>query len=330
MRSQTKGISNSIEGIELSDQVQNGEVDDGNVKKIGAHVSAAGGVRLAVERAAEIGCNCVQVFAGSPRGWQRPDLQSINFDLIRAKQDELGIDPVVTHALYLVNFASDKSELLDKSIFAVTADLEFDGRVGGAGVVVHLGSHQGRGWEASRGQLVSLIDQILQQTPINSRLLIENSAGQNGKVNSDLAEIKWLLDQLELIGSWISQNRLGWCFDTCHAHAAGYVLGQEISQKLLQAAEDLKNYRGLAKEAIDELDLWSTLRVVHVNDSRDPFGAGRDRHDNIGEGQIPIEDLKYFLNLPELDNIPLITEIPGFDGKGPDKENVERIINYLT
>lgn len=340
MLGHTNRVPDSIDGFEISDpsswrglrQVLDDGVGDGSeksVKKIGAHMSAAGGQVLAVERAASIGCNCVQVFAGSPRGWRRPNLQSINFDLIRTKQKELGIDPVVTHSLYLVNLASDKLELLDKSIVAVTADLEFDGRVGGAGVVVHLGSHQGRGWEASREQLVGLIDQILKQTPINSRLLIENSAGQNGKVNSDLLEIKWLLDELEGVGRWVSQNRLGWCFDTCHAHAAGYVLGREINQELLQVAEDLKNYRGSAKEAIDELDLWTTLQVVHVNDSRDPFGAGRDRHDNIGEGQIPIEDLKYFLNLPELKNIPLITEAPGFDGKGPDMENVQRIAKML-
>ena len=299
------------------------------MKRIGAHISAAGGIDKAVERAADIGCNCVQVFAGSPRGWRRPDLNSINSDLIRAKQVELGVNPIVTHSLYLVNLASDNPELLDKSVFAVTSDLQFDGLICGAGVVVHLGSHQGRGWETSREQLVGLIEKILKQTPANSRFLIENSAGQNGKVSSDLTEIRWLMDQLEVSGSWVSQNRLGWCFDTCHAHAAGYVLGREMNQEVLKTAEDLKNYQGLAQEAIDKLDLWSTLQVVHVNDSRDPFGAGRDRHDNIGEGQIPIDDLQYFLNLPELKNVPFITEAPGFDGKGPDKENIERLA-YLV
>jgi deoxyribonuclease-4 len=166
-------------------------------------------------------------------------------------------------------------------------------------VVVHLGSHQGRGFAASKLQLVEQINNILVDTPENSTFLIENSAGQNGKIASDLTEIKWLLDQ-------IKSPRLGWCFDTCHGFAAGLDL-TTIGTRFT------------------ELDLWSSLKVIHVNDSRDPFDSGRDRHDNIGTGNIPSENLKGFLAQSEVAKIPLITEAPGFDGNGPDAENIARI-----
>lgn len=299
------------------------------MRKIGAHVSAAGGQALAVERAANIGCNCVQVFAGSPRGWQRPNLAQIDFSAIKTQQAEFQVSPLFTHALYLINLASDDAVILDKSITALQADLHFDSLVGGAGVVVHVGSHQGRGWEAVKGQLLEVIDQILSSTPENSLFLIENSAGQNGKIGSDLTEVAWLLHELEQKNHWVSQKRVGWCFDTCHAHAAGYMLGEKPNQTLLDQAEDVKNYRGLAIETIEQLHLWPTLKLIHVNDSRDPFGAGRDRHDNIGEGMIPSDDLRHLLNVPQLTDTPFITEVPGFDGKGPDQENVGRIMKLV-
>jgi deoxyribonuclease-4 len=187
--------------------------------KVGGHVSAAGGVEKAVERAAEIGANCVQVFSASPRIWKRPALESINASLVAQRQQELGVTPIVTHALYLVNLASDNPELVEKSKTALIFDLSFDALVNGAGVVVHLGSHQGRGWDAVKNQVVENIAQILTQTPENSTFLIENSAGQNGKLCSDLGHIRWLMDQIQ-------SSRLGWCFDTCHGFAAGYALGQ--------------------------------------------------------------------------------------------------------
>ncbi len=293
---------------------------------IGAHVSSAGGYHKAIERAATIGCNCVQVFSGSPRGWQRPELVAIDLDKLCTKQRELSVEPIITHALYLINLTADKPEVLTKSIQTLKKELEFDAHINGGGVVVHLGSHLGNGWERVRAALVTRLVQVLEQTPEKSRLLIENSAGQQGKLCSDLAEIRWLMDQLEKIGSFVSKGRLGWCFDTCHAWAAGYYLGSQLPEQVAGKNGNL----GSAVEAIAQFDLWSTLKVIHVNDSRDPFASGRDRHANIGEGTIPQAELAHFLNLPELLQIPIITEVPGFDGNGPDAENINRIRSYLT
>lgn len=271
---------------------------------IGAHVSAAGGIDKAVERAAAIGCDSVQVFSGSPRVWARPKLEAIDAEKVLSKQQELNVKSIITHSLYLVNLCSDKSELCQKSTEALIFDLHFDSHVKGQGVVVHVGSHQGRGWDAVRDQLATSITEILNRTPSDSHFLIENSAGQNGKIGSDLAEIKWLIEQ-------VNSPRLGWCLDTCHAFAAGYALDPQAENS--------------AVKAMTEHDLFSTLTCIHVNDSRDPFASGRDRHANLSEGLIPSAELAAFLNHEQLKAKTLILEVPGADKLGPDAENVQRL-----
>ncbi len=267
--------------------------------KLGAHVSAAGGVNKAIERAAAIGANCVQVFSGSPRVWQRPNLDAIDADKVSTKQKELLVSPIITHALYLVNLASENPELQQKSVNAISFDLQFDAKLGGSGVVVHVGSHQGRGWEAVCEQVVTLIAKIIAASPPESHFLIENAAGQNGKIGGNLAEIKWMIDQ-------VKSDQLGWCFDTCHGFAGGYDLAT-------------------VGERFAEFDLWKTLRCIHVNDSRDPFDSGRDRHANLGDGNIPAAELQTFLRLPEVQKLPMILEVPGIKDEGPDAENVRRL-----
>lgn len=289
-------------------------------RKIGAHVSIAGGLDKSPKRAAEIGANCLQIFSGSPRVWAKPNLAARAVDKFFAKQDEFDAEPVFTHAIYLINLASDKASLVEKSSWALKYDLEFDALVKGSGVVVHLGSHQGRGWEASREQLVKAIKEILADSPTNSQLLIENSAGQKGKVCSNLEEIRWLLDQ-------VGSPRLGWCFDTCHAFAAGYALGLDQmgpdKEKMQKPKKERNQRQGSAVEEISRLDLWPSLKLIHVNDSEGEFGSGRDKHANFGEGKISPNDLEHFLNHKLVKELPLITEAPGFDGNGPDEENIE-------
>ena len=187
---------------------------------VGAHVSAAGGVEKAIERVAEIGGNCLQVFSGSPRVWAKKPLDTHSYKQIKVNQDKLGIKTVFTHAIYLTNLASENPELLVKTKESLEYDLKFDAKISGSGVVVHLGSHMGRGWEAVREMVAGEIAELLARADANSTFLIENSAGQNGKLCSLMSEIRWLIDRVgELRGK--DDRRLGWCFDTCHAHAAG-------------------------------------------------------------------------------------------------------------
>ncbi len=295
-------------------------------RKIGAHVSASGGLFKAVERANEIGANCAQIFSGSPRVWKRKDLSLFNTSKMFAKREELSVNPIFTHSLYLVNLASDKPDLLRKSFDALKYDLEFDAHIQGSGIIVHLGSHTGRGWEAVKEQVAEQIAQLIKATPKESTFLMENSAGQKGKLCSNLEELKWLFERvaelLELPNGFGVGNkkstRLGWCFDTCHAHAAGYSLGTQM-----------RSLTGkLATEEITKLGLWETLKCIHVNDSRDDFDSGRDRHANLGEGNIPTEDLEYFVNHEEVKKIPLLLEVPGADKKGPDAANIKKLQGF--
>jgi deoxyribonuclease-4 len=279
-------------------------------RKVGAHVSAAGGIHNAVQRAHEIGGNCVQIFSASPRVWAKPKLESFDTEKFFEAQKMYDISPVVTHALYLVNLASDNPASVEKSIKALTYELQFDSLIKGSGVVVHLGSHQGRGWAADQLLVLKSIETILANTPDDATFLIENSAGQNGKLATDFADIKWLIDQ-------IKSPKLGWCIDTCHAFCAGY----QLNPKSKVSTGSI----GIVEELLEEYGLWSTLKCVHVNDSRDPFASHKDRHENLGDGSIPTEDFEHFLNLAPVKKLPLILEVPGLDGKGPDAENIRRL-----
>ncbi len=268
-------------------------------RPIGAHISAAGGLENAVIGAHQLGANCVQVFSGSPRVWARKPLADVKLDKYYSEREKLSISPVFTHSLYLINLASENPELVMKSEAALRYDLKFDAAIGGSGIVVHLGSHQGRGWEAVREQVASRISAILQDTPAQSTFLIENSAGQNGKLCSDFAEIRWLMDQVQ-------SPRLGWCFDTCHGFAAGHALDGVVAE-------------------MAELQLLESLKCIHVNDSRDPFASGRDRHANLGEGSIPTEQFETLFNDESVSSLPLVLEVPGADKAGPDAQNVARL-----
>ena len=276
------------------------------IRRIGAHLSAAGGYNNAVDAAVSIGANTVQIFSGSPRVWARKPIQEDQLVAFKKYADQYDIRPIFVHSLYLMNLASENTELVQKSKKALIHDLKFGSYFDCAGVVVHLGSHQGRGWETCREQVRVLIQEIIDEAGVTTPFLMENSAGQTGKLCSDLADIRWLLDQ-------VKRPSLGWCYDTCHGWAAGYAVHpQSDSQRDLLAA--LKEY-----------DLWSSLRCIHANDSRDSAASGRDRHDNILKGNIPKEEFVDFFNHPQIRTIPLITEAPGLDGNGPDKPNIDAL-----
>lgn len=277
-------------------------------RRIGAHVSIAKGLIEAVHSMEHMGGNCIQIFSGSPRVWARKPIASFSFDSYKEYVEKQDFGPTIIHALYLVNLASENPDLLKKSIDTLKYDMQFNAGISGGGVVVHLGSHQGRGFENVFPQLVKSIEEIIKGSPKNSVFLIENSAGQSGKLCSNLSEIRKLFDALSV---YVSSNQLGWCLDTCHAYAAGYDLDS-------------------IEEEIETYHLWETLKVVHLNDSRDPFESGRDRHDNIGKGNIGKERLQRFLNNSKFLKIPLILEVPGFDGNGPDKENIDIVKSLIS
>lgn len=289
---------------------------------VGAHVSAAGGFDKAMERAAAIGADSAQIFSGSPRVWARRALSEINLKSYFEARSAHNISPVVTHSIYLINAASENPIQVEKSAKMIAYDLAFDAAIEGGGVVVHLGSHQGRGWDAVKDGLVTFLKKVLSEAPENCKLLLENSAGQEGKLLSNLSEMRWLFDA-------VKSPKLGWCVDTCHSFCAGYALGESATH-LDTSARKLSNERQRTLvEEISYFNLWDELGCVHVNDSRDPFGSGRDRHANLGDGVLQSEDLAYFLTQPQLADKACILEVPGADGNGPDVENIEKLRKLL-
>ncbi|MCX6817096.1 MAG: deoxyribonuclease IV [Candidatus Beckwithbacteria bacterium] len=268
------------------------------MRRIGAHLSISGGLDKAVEAAVRMGGNSLQIFSSSPRMWLAalPKEDEVKKFKATALQDD--IQPIFIHAKYLINLGSDKTELVAISKKSLKHDLLVASLIGAEGVIVHLGSHQGRGFSAIQEQLVNSIKEILQDSSKESELIIENSAGQKGKICSQLSEISLLMTA-------INDSRIRWCLDTCHAWGAGFSF-----------AKDLEN-------TLQQFDLVKSLVCLHVNDSKGVLGGGLDRHENLGKGKMGLEELAKFVNYPAFKDLPLIIETPGFDGHGPDKKNLE-------
>jgi deoxyribonuclease-4 len=216
------------------------------------------------------------------------------------------VQPIFIHAKYLINLASSNKELVAKSVASLKYDLNVANLIGARGVIVHLGSHLGRGFDAVKVELSRSISSILQDAKGSSELIIENSAGQQGKICSQLSEIKYLFGAVD-------RHRLTWCLDTCHAFNAGYTLGVPSENPLIQ--------NDIVAEA-RKLNILDRLVCLHVNDSRDNFASGHDRHANLGEGKMG-NQLAQYVNHPLLKRLPLIIETPGFDGNGPDSKNLD-------
>jgi len=282
--------------------------------RFGAHQSAAGGYDRAATRVADIGGNALQLFSTSPRGWKPgspSDEEVTRFQDVCSDRDVM---PAYFHAAYLINLAG-KRDIQKKSCNALIHELSIASRCGVRGSVVHLGSFVNdakneQGDELTRAKyedLLSNIDTILSQTPNTTSLLIENMGMR--KVGRTLEEIGFIIRQLD-------SDRLRVCLDTCHLHAAGY---------------DISSYDALSAflNSFDNLIGLERLDVWHVNDSKDEFGSLRDRHENIGEGFVGAGVFEALVNHEEAQKRPFILETPGFDGGGPDQQNLDRLKEFV-
>ncbi len=278
-------------------------------RRIGGHVSTAGGLGNAISNTLAIGGNCLQIFAGSPRTWARVPYAPTVSSSFRAEVSQKDLAPVYIHALYLTNLASDLEESRAKSRAALVMDMQNSAAIGSAGVVLHIGSHQGRGWEVSRELVIDEIKAVLASTPPESILLLENSAGQQGKIGS--------FSELHDIMTAIDSSRLKVCLDTAHAFEAGYNFNTDAGLEMW--VTDIEKHIGLNK-----------VELLHLNDSKTPLGSGRDMHQNIGDGFIGNEGIKRIINHPKLAHLPLILEVPGLNGTGPDAENIARVRSLLA
>jgi len=271
----------------------------------GAHVSTSGGIHTAIDRAEEIGAESVQIFTQSPRTWRPTNHDPANFERFKARRAEVGIDGVVCHALYLVNLATPDQTVYGKSVATLENTMDVACAIEADGVVFHVGSHLGAGFEAGLEHVVPALRRALERSSDTTWLLIENSAGAGGTIGRSVDELAILVDALD------RHPRLGVCLDSCHL----WVSGVDVTDR---AALDA------CVDEVEERIGLDRLRALHVNDAAAPLGSNRDRHANLGNGEIG-EKLGVFLAHPKLQGLPTILEVPGPDGHGPDANEVQKL-----
>jgi deoxyribonuclease-4 len=272
--------------------------------QVGAHVSSSGGIHTAIDRAEAMGAESVQVFTQSPRMWRPTNHPPENLELFRKRREEAGIGGVLCHALYLINLASPKEDLYEKSVTAMCNTVDVGCAIEADGVVFHIGSHLGAGMEVGLDRVGKALKKVLDHCSDTTWLLMENSAGAGGTIGRSVRELAMLFDQLK------GHPRLGVCLDSCHLYVSGCDVTDEAS--LDAVLEELDREIGIDR-----------LRALHVNDSKAPLGSNLDRHDNVGEGLMG-EQLGVFLGHPRLQGLPAVLEVPGPDGHGPDATQVNK------
>lgn len=257
---------------------------------IGAHVPVAGGLATGgLKYAAEIGAEAIQVFVANPRGWALPEGKPAEDDKLLARTDV----PVYVHAPYLVNFGSPSEETLAKSIATVRHSLVRGRAIGARGVVVHTGSAVSQSYDAAMAQIHDHVLPLLEEIPDDGPdLLLEPMAGQGKMLCAKVQDLGPFFERLE------HHPKLGVCFDTCHAFAAGHDLAAP----------------GGVKDAMDALVATvgeGRLKLVHANDSKDVCGSAKDRHENIGAGEIGEQPFADLFRHPAVAGVPFIIETPG-------------------
>ena len=273
--------------------------------RVGVHVSIAGSIAKAVERARGIGCDTFQIFSRNPRGWAAKPLASADADAFRAVLAASGIAPVVDHMPYLPNLASSKDEPYERSVLALADELVRAAALGIPFVVTHLGHHLGAGSDAGEARVIAALDRVMSSAPPGVTLLVENTAGEKNSVGSRFDSIGRIIEGCACPG------RLGVCLDTCHAFGAGYDLRSRDGVEETLAAFD------------DAIDL-ELLRAVHCNDSKGSLGSGLDRHEHVGLGAIGEEGFRLLLHRPELADLPFVCETPE-DGRRDGAGNIAKV-----
>lgn len=270
--------------------------------KVGVHVSIAGSIDRAVDRAEEVGCDTFQIFSRNPRGWRFKEIPEEVAREFKRKLELSGISPAVDHMPYLPNLATPKEDVYARSVEALAEELKRCAILGIPYLVTHLGSHLDSGKEVGFERTAEAITRALSSVENDVILLLETTSDSKNSVGGsfeDLAEIMRRVDR---------EDRVGACFDTCHAFVAGY---------------ELRTAEGVAEtmEKFDGTVGLSRLKVVHLNDSKGPIASKLDRHEHIGLGEIGEEGFRQILGHPAIRALPLILETP-VDERRDDRGNI--------
>lgn len=284
-----------------------------SVLQIGAHMSIAGGVSKALDQAAKVQSNAVQVFTKNNRQWAGPPINHEDIACWKEQMPALGIEYAVSHASYLINLASPKDDLWEKSIAAHMDEIQRAHAYGIAHIVLHPGSHVGSGVEAGVERISSALNRIHEATAdcVDTITCLELMAGAGATMGRSFQELRAIIEKVE------ARERMGVCVDTCHAFATGYDL---------RTADAYEQF-------MDQLELEigrETVKVLHFNDSKGELGSNLDRHTHIGEGQIGSEGFGYILNDPRWFGVPVLIETPKDDTLEEDRMNMARLVALLN
>ena len=277
---------------------------------LGAHESVAGGLYRAFERIEKVGGESLQIFTRNQRQWMPAPLTAEEIDLFKKAHEKSGHIPVASHASYLVNLATDKNELLEKSIASLALEFERCDLLGIPWVVLHPGSHGGDGVEVGLARFVAGLDRVFQKSGRAVTLLLETTAGQGTGLGSRFEEISYIIEQSEF------SDYLGVCVDTCHIFAAGY---------------ELRDAAGYAKTMTELEESVGAYRVkfFHLNDSKKGLGSRVDRHEHIGRGAIGLEGFRNLLTDKRFKDLPMTLETPKSDSLFEDTENLQTLRSLL-
>ena len=269
---------------------------------IGAHVSPAGGLPKAIERGVERGCQAIQIFNQSPRMWKASAYREEDVAAFKAAMADSPIDAVLIHAVYLLNCASEDRDVRAKSLASLTNSLRVGQAIGASCVVLHPGSAK----TGHVGQAIERAGQTIAEALADSEgceLHLENTAGAGGTLGRSFEELAGLI---EAAGG---DKRLGVCLDSCHLLASGYDIRtpEKVSSILRESSRKLG--RG-------------TVRSLHLNDSQTPLGSNRDRHANLGSGELGRKGCSAFLSAPSLQKLPCVLETPGENREGPSRKEI--------
>ncbi len=265
-------------------------------------MSISGRIYDAIPRAVAIGCECLQIFFGSPRQWRLIHYLPADLAEFRRRRAAAGLDPLVAHSSYLINMASPDPLLFRRSVGTLAHSLQGMDALGGLEVITHIGSTQGRPWREARARIVRALGEALSESG-RAAILLEGSAG--GTIGGRFEELREILDAA-------GTRRLGVCLDTAHLFASGW---------------DIRTPAGVARtvDAFDRAVGLRHLRALHFNDSKTGLGSHLDRHENIGAGQIGRAGFRAVFGHPALRDLPGLIETPGFDHEGPDRQNLNTL-----
>lgn len=269
---------------------------------IGAHVSPAGGPAKAVERGEALGARSIQIFSQNPRAWRPAVYDEGQVQAFRAAMDAGPVDALLIHAVYLLNAASDDAEIRARTLTSLIASLDAGAALGAHAVILHPGSAKSGEAGPAIERAGALIAQALAQTE-GCALHLENTAGAGGTLGRSFEELGALI---EAAGG---DRRLGICLDSCHMLASGIEI--RSGPELASALDELEAVVGPGR-----------LGSLHLNDSQTPLGSNRDRHANIGDGELGLDGCRVFLSEPRFDDLPCVLETPGPDRSGPTAEEL--------